>query len=301
MGQLALDAVLSTYPFVRAGGISHRHILPTVSHANGVGKLALSCDVFVCHELKVVAIQQRAPLIPDHKERRRREFCEDLVGWAKSNKFSFITLVSSAHAHHREDRQLLRQPFFYFTSNDAKKGVDEELAKQLNQTAKELNFASADDAKDEVYAGIAEARASAALSRTHNPLAYHGVSEHDLADDDQDLTARAAPSTGSAAKEAKEEQQEQQVVPVPFRAGGITRTLYRLCAKPDSGLVLLGLVFYAAEGDNTAEGLMAASALHHFWRARGATETARALPAEARLRAPDSWEAVFRGPADPFC
>jgi predicted ATP-grasp superfamily ATP-dependent carboligase len=62
VGQLAVDALLATYPVRRLGALYLPSVLPVCGYTRD-GALVTAVEAFACDERRVVLLQQRAPVV----------------------------------------------------------------------------------------------------------------------------------------------------------------------------------------------------------------------------------------------
>ena len=129
IGQLSTDLLISTLPNTqKAGYLISNLVQPIVGHDPFVQNsrdLSLSCEsnsniickltrrffkikfdylsqVFENKDLKIVLLQQRAPLFKG----KRNEFVQLLCDFVQNEKFSQVICLTSSHAYERLDSQL---------------------------------------------------------------------------------------------------------------------------------------------------------------------------------------------------
>ncbi|CAL1538170.1 unnamed protein product [Lymnaea stagnalis] len=113
VGQLAADLIVNTLDMERVGYILHPSLLPCVGNnpfAIGDGsscQLSTSCEIYESTKLKLVVIQQRAPLIKG----KSRAYTEWLSSWLNEIQFDQVVVLTSSFAYERLDQQLSGPPF----------------------------------------------------------------------------------------------------------------------------------------------------------------------------------------------
>lgn len=118
----------------------------------------------------------------------------------------------------------------------------------------------------------------------------------------------AAERKSAEGKDSKDSKNSKQMMPLVL-GGGVTAALFEALAQTQpqskdkpaasaSGVDCVGIVWYCAEGDNTAEGITMARTLDALLRAHHSTATATTSLPDTAWKVPPSWEFVFGGAAD---
>lgn len=109
-GQLAVDALLSTYDVEKVGIWHDRCLTPVVGNdalattpVLAKGSLSLGAEVFQSISHRLVIVQLRAPIC----QGAEKEFGVSLLQWARSMDIAKVFLLSSKAAYARSDRQIL--------------------------------------------------------------------------------------------------------------------------------------------------------------------------------------------------
>ncbi|XP_034154392.1 proteasome assembly chaperone 2 isoform X1 [Pangasianodon hypophthalmus] len=109
VGQLAADLIISTLDMVRAGHFHTDCLIPMAgnnpysSGEEDAALLSTNAEVYCRSDLQLAVLQIRTPILPT----KMKSFRKTLVSWIKTSGFSRTVLLSSCHAHHRDDQQLL--------------------------------------------------------------------------------------------------------------------------------------------------------------------------------------------------
>ncbi|GAA6077755.1 proteasome assembly chaperone 2, partial [Tachysurus ichikawai] len=80
-------------------------------------------------DLQLAVLQIRTPILP----MKMKSFRKLLVSWIKASGFSRTVLLSSCHAHHRDDQQLLGSPLRYLLTQALRGDTEgtEEMLQRL--------------------------------------------------------------------------------------------------------------------------------------------------------------------------
>ncbi|KAH3682127.1 hypothetical protein WICPIJ_006930 [Wickerhamomyces pijperi] len=95
--QLTVDLILHTFPFVKVRSLDSTFLYPfasPVDHAQGATQpegFSSALDLYVCEELGLSLIQQRAPVIPSFQ----RNFHSQLMKFIESSNFNKVVLLDS--------------------------------------------------------------------------------------------------------------------------------------------------------------------------------------------------------------
>ncbi|KAG7317393.1 hypothetical protein KOW79_019691 [Hemibagrus wyckioides] len=115
VGQLAVDLIISTLDMVRAGHFHTDCLIPMAGnnpYSRGdqdAALLSTNAEVYCRTDLQLAVLQIRTPILP----MKMKSFRKLLVSWIKASGFSRTVLLSSCHAHQRDDQQLLSSPLRY--------------------------------------------------------------------------------------------------------------------------------------------------------------------------------------------
>lgn len=199
---------------------------------------------------------------------RRAEFARRLADWALSLGFRRVLLLTSSHAHTRADTQLQSSmpQLAHFRLGSSAATVATALSiPHLGMQPRHGCAAGAADQSD-------------SLATVHLPSA-----------------PAAAAAAGTGAEESKSRlHREGEGEVAAVRGGGITGPFFRYLeagAGTAAGVEVLGLVWYAAEGDNAGDGrqmaLVAERALAEWTGSKS----------QVQWRQPAAWDALARGRA----
>ncbi|XP_067834326.1 proteasome assembly chaperone 2 isoform X2 [Heptranchias perlo] len=109
VGQLTIDLIISTLGLPRVGYIHSDCLLPVVGNnpytttSENSAEMCISSEVYASADQKLAVLQIRSPIV----QGKHRSFRQQLFSWFKESEFSRIVVLSSSHAHHRVDRQLV--------------------------------------------------------------------------------------------------------------------------------------------------------------------------------------------------
>ncbi|XP_060798397.1 proteasome assembly chaperone 2 [Neoarius graeffei] len=115
VGQLAADLIISTLDMVRVGHFHTDCLIPMAgnnpysSGEDDAALLSTNAEVYCRSDLQLAVLQIRTPIVPT----KTKSFRKILVSWIKTSGFSRTVLLSSCHAHQRDDQQLLSSPLRY--------------------------------------------------------------------------------------------------------------------------------------------------------------------------------------------
>ncbi|KAF4073564.1 hypothetical protein AMELA_G00244680 [Ameiurus melas] len=132
VGQLAADLIISTLDMERVGHFHTDCLIPMAGNNpyGGGGEdaalLSTNAEVYCRGDLQLAVLQIRTPILPT----KTGSFRKTLLSWIKTSGFSRTVLLSSCHAHHRDDRQLLTSPLRYLLT-PALKGDTEGTLQRL--------------------------------------------------------------------------------------------------------------------------------------------------------------------------
>jgi proteasome assembly chaperone 2 len=118
VGQLALDAIITTLKLPKVGYIDEPNVLPTLSNdafAADQDSLTTSLEVFHSSEKKVTILQQRAPVVRAYNA----QYAASIIQWAKSAHFKEIIILMSADATRRNDEQLVGTQFRFASTQSS--------------------------------------------------------------------------------------------------------------------------------------------------------------------------------------
>jgi hypothetical protein len=96
-GQLAAEALLSCFSFVKVAFCKHEAVVPCAG--NQRGELILNLEIFLWHEKKIAVLLQRAPFISG----KRKLFYEDLATFTQEREIEHVVLLGSLPAFRRND------------------------------------------------------------------------------------------------------------------------------------------------------------------------------------------------------
>lgn len=117
VSQLATDLLISTLPGTnKAGYLLSALVHPLVGYDAYVQKsndLSLSCELYENKTLKLVILQQRAPLFKG----KRGQFVQLLVDFIRQERFRETICLTSSHAYERLDSQLSGVQCRYLQTN----------------------------------------------------------------------------------------------------------------------------------------------------------------------------------------
>ncbi|XP_077447032.1 proteasome assembly chaperone 2 [Stigmatopora argus] len=129
VGQLAVDLLISTLQLPRVGYLHSDCLIPMAGnnpYATGkedTDELHTAAEVFWAPELKMAVLQIRAPVVKSKSKR----FRQLLLSWIKSSGFCRTLVLSSTHAYHRDDQQLLGPPLRYLATPSLLKSCGDAL------------------------------------------------------------------------------------------------------------------------------------------------------------------------------
>ncbi|XP_006636030.2 proteasome assembly chaperone 2 [Lepisosteus oculatus] len=154
VGQFATDLVISTLHMPRVGYFHSDCLVPMVGNnpyatsPEDSSELSTNAEVYSLPDLKLAVLQIRAPII----QTKYRQFRKRVVSWIKTNKFSKVVLLSSCHAHHRDDRQLLSTPLRYLLTPALQSVVGDGLQKlDWKEMEKVSAFPGISDTEQRLY------------------------------------------------------------------------------------------------------------------------------------------------------
>jgi len=133
VGQLACDALVSTFGFKKAGYFSPEYFLPLVGYnafatsLNNKFELTMNSEVFFSKDLKIVLLQFRSPLIKKLEE----SFCSNLLTWVKSCEISRVIMLTSCHSYERRDIQINSSPLRFLLSSPSSDDLRSKLEDDL--------------------------------------------------------------------------------------------------------------------------------------------------------------------------
>ncbi|XP_045596145.2 proteasome assembly chaperone 2 [Procambarus clarkii] len=124
VGQLAVDILITNLSTEKIGLIHHPAIYPLVGgdpYDPNSNDVVTSADLHLVHELPLVIMQIRAPLIKGE----RPKFLSELSAWCKSAGIQDIVLLASCNAYERwENNQLTGSQLRYLTSKVPQNDVE---------------------------------------------------------------------------------------------------------------------------------------------------------------------------------
>ncbi|KAF7690883.1 proteasome assembly chaperone 2 isoform X2 [Silurus meridionalis] len=129
VGQLAADLIISTLDMVRVGHFHTDCLIPMAgNNPYGVAEedaalLCTNAEVYCRGDLQLAVLQIRTPILPT----KMKSFRKTLLSWIKTSGFSRTVLLSSCHAHHRDDQQLLSSPLRYLLTPALREDVEGTL------------------------------------------------------------------------------------------------------------------------------------------------------------------------------
>lgn len=158
VGQLAVDLIVSSIsPNCHLIGYLYDScILPVVGNdaftqsSCSLGKLNVGVEVYKNDDLKLVVVQQRAPLVKGCQT----EFCQKVVTWVKNCNFKQVVLASSISATERVDSQIEGSPLRYLLTPSAKDLIplfNDLLWKALEKRPKFPNVTEESAEEEEVF------------------------------------------------------------------------------------------------------------------------------------------------------
>uniref|UniRef100_UPI00398EDB7C proteasome assembly chaperone 2 isoform X2 n=1 Tax=Pristiophorus japonicus TaxID=55135 RepID=UPI00398EDB7C len=118
VGQLTVDLIISTLSLPRVGYFHSDCLLPVVGNnpyattSENSAEMCISSEVYASAEQKLAVLQIRSPIV----QGKHRSFRQQLLSWIKESEFSRVVVLSSSHAHHRVDRQLVGTPLRYLAT-----------------------------------------------------------------------------------------------------------------------------------------------------------------------------------------
>ncbi|XP_064477017.1 proteasome assembly chaperone 2-like [Ornithodoros turicata] len=125
--QLAVDLLLSSLPNELVGYIHSTALLPLVGgnpYRVGDNRLATACQVYVCHQSKLLIVQQRTPVSPNC----RAEYRQFLTSWIKSENFKLVIMLSSCLSQFSSPSELSRYSVHYYCSPSVTDMVQDKLS-----------------------------------------------------------------------------------------------------------------------------------------------------------------------------
>lgn len=127
IGQLASDLLISSLAGTRkVGYLATDLVQPIVGHDPFVQSstdLSLSCELYENKSLKLVILQQRAPLFKG----KRNAFVELLTQFIQTEKFKESICLTSSNAYERLDAQLSGIQCRYLSAKPESSTIDESL------------------------------------------------------------------------------------------------------------------------------------------------------------------------------
>lgn len=159
VGQLAADLIISTLNMPRVGHFHTDCLVPMAgnnpyssgsggsSSGRGVDQLSTNAEVYSHSDLRLAVLQIRTPVL----QTKVKSFRKLLVSWIKGSGFSRTVLLSSSHAHHRDDQQLHGTALRYLLSPALQDA--EDTLKELGWTELErvCAFPGVSDSEKRLY------------------------------------------------------------------------------------------------------------------------------------------------------
>ncbi|XP_076864466.1 proteasome assembly chaperone 2 [Brachyhypopomus gauderio] len=151
VGQLAADLLISTLSMPRVGHIHSACLVPLVGsdpYSEEPAQLSTSAEVYSRGDLKLAVLQIRTPVL----QTKTKSFRKLVVSWIKSSAFSRTVLLSSSHAHQRDDQQLRGSALRHLLTPPLEEQVAQDLA-QLGWTELERvsAFPGISDSEQRLY------------------------------------------------------------------------------------------------------------------------------------------------------
>ncbi|XP_067834317.1 proteasome assembly chaperone 2 isoform X1 [Heptranchias perlo] len=154
VGQLTIDLIISTLGLPRVGYIHSDCLLPVVGNnpytttSENSAEMCISSEVYASADQKLAVLQIRSPIV----QGKHRSFRQQLFSWFKESEFSRIVVLSSSHAHHRVDRQLVGTPLRYLATPSLQTIVGDKFQtlkwKELERVAA---FPGISEVEQEIY------------------------------------------------------------------------------------------------------------------------------------------------------
>ncbi|XP_068603450.1 proteasome assembly chaperone 2 [Brachionichthys hirsutus] len=129
VGQLAADLIVSTLDMSRVGYMHTDCLAPMAGNnpytrrKGDAEELHTAAEVYTAAGRKLAVLQIRAPII----EIRSKKFIRLLLSWIKTSGFSRTVVLSSSHAHRRDDQQLRGAPLRYLATPSLLGGAADAL------------------------------------------------------------------------------------------------------------------------------------------------------------------------------
>lgn len=131
IGQLSVDLLITSLSnTLKAGYLLTDLVQPIVGHDPFVQNstdLSMSCELYENKALKLVILQQRAPLFKG----KRNAFVELLANFIQKENFKESICLTSSNAYERLDSQLSGVQCRYLASNPLKSTIDASLNWQI--------------------------------------------------------------------------------------------------------------------------------------------------------------------------
>lgn len=127
IGQLATDLLISSFSETKkAGYLISDLVQPIVGHdpfVQNSSELSLSCELYENKNLKIVILQQRAPLFKG----KRNQYVQLLTDFIQKENFKESICLTSSNAYERLDSQLTGLQCRYLASNTKLSTINESL------------------------------------------------------------------------------------------------------------------------------------------------------------------------------
>ena len=290
IGQLAIDALITSYSAVKLGYIrSSPFLLPVVANdaaaastADVTGRLSLPVELFYSTQQRVLLLQQRAPAVTGlngaYASALRSVVVEQL-------QVRDVVLLTSASSHRRDDAQI-QHDHEPLTLAEGQEGAMPSQADHDGlpaTTRSAIHFFASQQHPAALKAAAALRFLPLAQREPPPPPPLPSAADSDDVDfpPSSSHSSRPPPLT--------------PLYPFStwFQGGGVGPYLWPLLDSPDPParpVPAIALLVYAVEGDNAREALTMARAVDALLRAMRGSQQAEA---EVGWRTPLSWQWVF--------